>query len=140
MPSSQARRQRREAIFSSQFSSQAAASNESRHGSPPDLGLSSADTVPGEVESDRCLCGRARETVYHVLLNCGRYDGLRREVWRGAALRNLEEALTDKKKAQLAAQFMLRTGRLTYLEGDTRPTKRPEPEPAAAPTYEGDRV
>jgi hypothetical protein len=58
------------------------------------------------------------------------------EIWPGAASRNLAEALSEKKNARLAAQFMLRTGRLAYLEGDTQPTQRPGLETAAAPADE----
>jgi hypothetical protein len=82
------------------------------------IGLNSFLAAINRAETDRCPCGQApAETPHHVLLgSLGNelYDDLRREIWRGAAPRDLAEALSEKKHARLAVKFMLRTGRLAF--------------------------
>lgn len=72
----------------------------------------------GKVDSPICArCNRDPETTHHVILLCPEHAETRSLVWGGpqSVPRSLKEALCTPEHAKRTAQFLLATGRLTYL-------------------------
>jgi hypothetical protein len=72
--------------------------------------------VPDVPNSD-CQCGRATQSVRHILLACPTFSGLREEIFGGRSggpegEGSVKKILNTPKLAIQAAKFMLRTGLL----------------------------
>lgn len=66
----------------------------------------------GVEENNRCVCG-SNQTVQHVLLNCTRFQDLRKQMWDGTTREtDLRELLTDSSHTAKAAKYMVMTGLL----------------------------
>jgi hypothetical protein len=71
-------------------------------------------------DSPLCDCGKGRQTVRHVLLDCTSHTGLRKEIWSNRRSgwkgpnppNNIKGIWENSQQANTAAIFMLRTGLL----------------------------
>lgn len=69
----------------------------------------------GAEPSPSCPCGARRQTVYHTLLECPRFNELREEMWEGKRETDLTRLLGTPALAAKVSKFFLATGELSQF-------------------------
>jgi hypothetical protein len=90
-------------------------------------------------ELEACHCGLGARTPQHILIDCPIYENLRRTMWNGEHTPDtLKDLLTNHRHTRKTAQFLRRTGLVTYL-GDAEPALA-EPGTPASTDEAGDEA